>query len=175
MTSAASATTRPAPLTSCRPLPWSANHGTLPFQVRQTGTTFEHRSPAAQLIGALVVPALFGAVCGVVLGSSATVYWALQGAGAIGGVLGGMEHASAAEGADRGLLGGLVFGSFLLLAHAIDGREAQASLGEWPGLLLVFTSIAGCLLGALGGAISSGRASRAERQDAPDHFDKVRA
>src|SRR3954470_13068280 len=157
MTSAASATARPAPLTSCRPLPWSANHGTLPFQVRQTGTSFEHRSPAAQLIGALILPALFGAVCGVVLGSSATAYWALQAAGAVGGVLGGMEHASAAEGADRGLLGGMVFGSFLLLAHAIDGSPPQASLGEWPGALIVFTSIGGGLLGALGGAIRSNR------------------
>src|SRR3954463_5517072 len=88
MTSAAIATARPAPLTICRPLPWSARHGTLMFQVRQTPTLFAQRSPVAQLVGALVIPALFGAVCGVVLGSSATAYWALQAAGAIGGVLG---------------------------------------------------------------------------------------
>jgi hypothetical protein len=141
--------------------------------VRQTGTHFEQRSPVAQLAGALLVPALFGAVCGVVLGSSAAVYWGLQAVGAIGGVLGGMQHGSASDGADHGLLGGLVFGSFVLLAHAIDGRAAQASLGEWPGLLIVFTSVAGGLLGALGGAIASGREARAEH--APDHFDKVRA
>jgi hypothetical protein len=141
--------------------------------VRQTPTLFAQRSPTAQLVGGLVVPALFGAVCGVVLGSSAAAYWALQALGAVGGVLGGMEHPSAAEGADRGLLGGLVFGSFLLLAHAIDGRAAQASLGEWPGVLIAVTAIAGALLGALGGAIRSGRATRA--QHAPDHFDKVRA
>ena len=141
--------------------------------MRQTPTLFAQRSPVAQLIGALVVPALFGAICGVVLGSSATAYWALQGLGAIGGVIGGMEHPSASEGADRGVLGGLVFGSFLLLAHAIDGRAAQASIGEWPGLLIVFTSVAGGLLGALGGALRSGRISRAEH--APDAFDKVRA
>jgi hypothetical protein len=141
--------------------------------VRQTPTLFAQRSRAAQLVGALLLPALFGAVCGVVLGSSATAYWALQAVGAIGGVLGGMEHPSATEGTDRGVLGGLVFGSFLLLAHAIDGRTAQASLGEWPGLLLLFTSIAGGLLGALGGAIRSGRTSRAEH--GPDGFDNVRA
>ena len=142
--------------------------------MRQTPTHFAQRSPAAQLIGALILPAAFGAVCGVVLGSSATAYWGLQALGAIGGVLGGMEHPSASEGADRGVLGGLVFGSFVLLAHAIDGRTAQASLGEWPALLLVFTSIAGGLLGALGGAISSGRATRAQKP-APDAFDNVRA
>jgi hypothetical protein len=141
---------------------------------------FSTRSPAAQLVGALVIPAVFGAICGVVLGSSASAYWALQGLGAIGGVLGGMEHASAADGADRGLLGGLVFGSFLLLAHAIDGRAAQASLGEWPGLLLVFTSVAGALLGALGGAIRSNRTiideARTMATDRPpDSADNVRA
>src|SRR5215210_2908731 len=139
----------------------------------RTAPLFADRPPAAQLAGALVVPAAFGAVCGLVLASSATAYWVLQGVAALGGLLAGLEHRNASEGADRGLLGGLVFGSFLLLAHAIDGREAQASLGEWPGLLLVFTSIAGCLLGALGGAIRSGRASRTEHE--PDHFDEVRA
>ena len=134
---------------------------------------FSTRPPLAQLVGALVVPALFGAVCGVVLASSATAYWALQGVGALGGLIGGMEHPTAAEGADRGVLGGLLFGSFLLLAHAIDGREAQASLGQWPGLLIVFTAIAGGLLGAAGGALRGGRMGTAERP--PDHFDKVRA
>jgi hypothetical protein len=134
---------------------------------------FATRPPIAQLVGALVVPALFGAVCGVVLGSSATAYWALQGVAAIGGVLGGMEHPSATEGADRGVLGGLVFGSFLLLAHAIDGRTAQASLGEWPAVLIAFAAIAGGLLGALGGAIRAGRVDVSEPE--PERIDRVRA
>jgi hypothetical protein len=126
------------------------------FPVRQT-PTFSSRSRVAQLTGALIVPAVFGAVCGVLLGVSAPAYWALQGVGAIGGVLGGMEHESAAEGADRGVLGGLVFGSFLLLAHAIAGTHAQASLGHWPGVLIVIAGIAGGLLGALGGSIRAAR------------------
>jgi hypothetical protein len=134
---------------------------------------FATRPPLAQLVGALIVPALFGAVCGVLLGSSATAYWALQGVGAAGGLLAGLEHPTAAEGADRGVLGGLVFGSFLLLAHAIDGREAQASLGEWPGVLIVFTAIAGGLLGAAGGALRAGRAR--PEPPPPDAVDHVRA
>jgi hypothetical protein len=141
---------------------------------------FSTRPPAAQLVGVLIVPAIFGAICGVVLGSSATAYWALQGVGVVGGLLGGMEHPTAAEGADRGLLGGLVFGSFLLLAHAIDGSPAQASLGEWPGVLVLFTGIAGALLGALGGAIRSNRTLAGEAralaaQGPPDRVDNVRA
>ena len=118
---------------------------------------FSSRPPAAQLAGALIVPAVFGAICGVALGSSATAWYVLQGLGAVGGVLGGMEHASASEGADRGLLGGLLFGSFVLLAHAIDGSPAQASLGRWPGLLIVFAAIAGGVLGAIGGALRANR------------------
>jgi hypothetical protein len=141
---------------------------------------FSNRPPVAQLVGALVVPALFGAVCGVVLGGSATAYWALQGVGAVGGLLAGLEHRTASEGADRGLFGGLVFGSFLLLAHAIDGRTAQASLGEWPGVLIVFTGVAGALLGAAGGAIRSNRSVIAEAralaaEPGPDRVDNVRA
>jgi hypothetical protein len=128
---------------------------------------FSTRPPVAQFVGALLVPAAFGAVCGIVLGTSAPAYWLLQGLGAIGGILGGMEHPTAADGADRGFLGGLVFGSFLLLAHAIAGTEAQASLGNWPGLLIGFTAIAGALLGALGGAIRAARTPSADRPTDP--------
>jgi len=113
---------------------------------------FATRPPAVQLVLILVVPALFGAVAGVLLGVSAGAYWALQGLGVLGGFFAGLEHPTAADGADRGLLGGAVFGSFLLLAHAISGADAKVDLGQWPGVLIVFTSIAGALLGALGGA-----------------------
>ena len=141
--------------------------------VRREGTRlpplFAERPPAVQLVAGLVVPAVFGAVCGVVLGASATAYWALQGLGALGGLAAGLEHRDAAEGVDRGLLGGLVFGSFLLLAHAIAGTEAKVDLGEAPGMLVVFTGIFGALLGALGGWLRAGaeRRARVEERIAP--------
>ena len=113
---------------------------------------FSTRPAAVKLVSVLVIPAVFGTVAGVLLGVSAPAYWALQGVGAIGGFFAGLEHPTSAEGADRGLLGGAVFGSFLLLAHAISGADPKVSLGEWPGVLILFTSIAGGLLGALGGA-----------------------
>ena len=141
-------------------------------QMRQTPTViattahvpplFAERPAPVQLIAGLIVPAVFGAICGVLLGVSAAAYWALQGLGLLGGLAAGLEHRDAAEGVDRGLLGGLIFGSFILLAHAIAGTEAKVDLGEAPGLLVVFTGIFGALLGAAGGALRA----RAERKAA---------
>jgi hypothetical protein len=126
------------------------------------------RPAGVQFVAGLVVPAAFGALVGVMLGVSAAAYWGLQVLAAIGGVLGGMEHRDASEAADRGLLGGLVFGSFLLLAHAITGAEPKAHLGEMPGLLIVFAGIVGAALGALGGAIRAARQRRSVNREASD-------
>ena len=124
-----------------------------PARKRPLPPLFAERAGAAQLLTALVVPAVFGSIVGVMLGVSAPVYWGLQIVAAIGGLLAGLEHRTGAEAADRGLFGGLVFGSFLLLAHAISGADPKVSLGQWPGLLIVFAAIAGALLGALGGSV----------------------
>ena len=116
------------------------------------------RTSGVQLVTAVVVPAVFGAISGVVLGWSAAVYWTLQALATIGGVLGGLEHDGAGSGAQRGLCGGLLFGSFLLLASAITGAEPRADLGDAPGFLVVITGLVGCLMGALGGHLR-GRSS----------------
>ena len=69
----------------------------------------------------------------------------------IGGFLGGIEHRGWEDGFIRGLLGGLVFGSFILLGHRIAGAEPKADLPD-PQVALVFvTTLVGGLLGALGG------------------------
>src|SRR3954466_10588349 len=168
MTSAPKANARPAPLTPPRPPKsgevWQSTPVSLARQTASAGeglpTLFAERPPAVQFVVGLVVPAAFGALVGVMLGVSAAAYYGLQVLAAIGGVLGGLEHRNGSDAADRGLLGGLVFGSFLLLAHAITGAEAKASLGDLPGLLVVFAGIAGALLGALGGAIRARRTAR---------------
>jgi uncharacterized membrane protein len=61
-----------------------------------------------------------------------------------------------------------VFGSFLLLAHAITGAEPKAHLGEMPGLLIVFAGIVGAALGALGGASRAARQRRSVNREASD-------
>ena len=65
-----------------------------------------------------------------------------------GGFLGGMEHRGADEGFVRGAIGGLVFGSFILLGFEMLNTEPKAYLGD-PQVGLVFaTTLFGCILGA---------------------------
>jgi hypothetical protein len=114
---------------------------------------FEDRPVALQLIGGIVVPVVFGLVTGLALGWNGVIYWILVGPLALaGGFLGGMEHDGADDGFVRGLIGGLVFGSFVLLGFEITNNEPEAYLGE-PQVGLVFvTTFVGGILGALGGA-----------------------
>jgi hypothetical protein len=109
----------------------------------------------AQVVLAAVVPFLFGAVVGVALGISAGLYWGLSALAAIGGVLAGLEHKTVRGGARRGLLGGALFATGLLIAHAIAGTDATVSLGDFPPLLIVIDAIIGMLLGMLGARLRS--------------------
>lgn len=102
---------------------------------------------------ALVVggPVVFGALCGLLLGTSKAAYLLATLLSIAGGYLAGFEHPGAREGAIRGVIGGSLFGGFILIAHQIDGRDATTSLPH-PGILLVaITALFGALLGALGG------------------------
>lgn len=114
---------------------------------------FRERPRPAQVILGLVVPTLVGAAAGVLLGVSAAAYWAIGLAALIGGVLAGFEHADGWDGADRGLVGGALYGTGLLIAHAIAGTDATVSLPGFAPILIVFTAIIGMLAGALGGKI----------------------
>jgi hypothetical protein len=106
------------------------------------------------------VPVAFGAVVGIVLGISAGVYWALAVLAGVGAVLAGFEHQDGWGGADRGLVGGILFGTGLLVAHAIAGTHAKVSLGGFPPLLIVIDGIFGMFLGALGGRLARGMRER---------------
>jgi hypothetical protein len=112
------------------------------------------RPSGEQAFIVLVLPALFGAICGVLLGISAGIYTVLTLLGILGGIVAGYDHATASEGALRGIAGGSLFGTFILLAHAIAGTHAKVSLGSFPPLLIVIDAIFGMLLGALGGWIA---------------------
>lgn len=115
---------------------------------------FRERPRPLQILFGGVVPLCFGALLGVVIGVSATWYWILVAVAAVGGVLAGLEHQDGWGGADRGLAGGAIFATGLLIAHAIAGTHAKASLGSFPPLLIVVDAIVGMLLGALGGRIA---------------------
>jgi|SRR5882724_1044845 len=117
-------------------------------------TLFRDRPRPVQILLGGAVPALFGAVAGILVGASTGGYWALAAVVSVGGVLAGFEHQDGWGGADRGLVGGAVYGTALLVAHAIAGTHAKVSLGSFPPLLAVVTAIIGMLLGALGGRLA---------------------
>jgi hypothetical protein len=115
---------------------------------------FRDRSRLTQVVLGGVVPAIAGAVAGVLVGVSSGAYWAYAVLVSIGAIVAGFEHQDGWGGADRGLVAGLIYGIALLLAHALVGTHAKASLGSFPPLLAVVTAIAGMLLSALGGRIA---------------------
>jgi hypothetical protein len=127
---------------------------------------FSERGREAQIVLAIVVPFIFGAVVGIVLGASAPGYWVLSAIAAIGAVLAGLEHPDARSGALRGLVMGAVYGIGVLLAHAVAGTDAKVSLGGFPPLVIVIDAVVGAILSALGGSLS-GRRPRHEDRPLP--------
>jgi hypothetical protein len=113
-------------------------------------TLLRERSENAQVGLAVIVPLLFGAVVGVVLGTSAGAYWILVAVAALGGLLAGFEHDEVKEALGRGAVAGAMFGLGVLAAHQLAGTDAKVSLGSFPPFLIVIDSVAGALLAALG-------------------------
>jgi hypothetical protein len=119
---------------------------------------FRDRPRPVQIITGGIVPAVIGALAGVLVGVSTGAYWVVAILAGVGGFLAGFEHQDGWGGADRGLVGGAIYGTALLVAHAIAGTHAKVSLGSFPPLLAVVTAILGMLIGAAGGRV--GRALR---------------
>jgi hypothetical protein len=128
---------------------------------------FRDRPRLVQVMLGGVVPAVAGAVAGVLVGVSSGAYWAYAALAAIGAIAAGFEHQDGWGGADRGLVAGLIYGIALLVVHAIIGTHAKVSLGSFPPLLAVVTAIAGMLLSALGGRIA-----RLQRQRLLSHGER---
>jgi hypothetical protein len=126
------------------------------------------RPRPVQIVIGGVIPAVIGAVAGVLVGVSTGAYWVVAILAGIGGFIAGFEHQDGWGGADRGLVGGAIYGTALLLAHAIAGTHAKVSLGSFPPLLAVVTAIVGMLLGAAGGRIArTGRRPGHAAEDNP--------
>ena len=120
----------------------------------RNATLLRDRERPLQILLGGVIPAIVGAVAGILIGVSVGAYYALGGVAAIGQFLAGFEHRDGWGGADRGFFGGLIYGIALLLMHAAVGTTAKVSLGSFPPFLVVITAIAGMLLSALGGRIA---------------------
>jgi uncharacterized membrane protein len=128
-------------------------------------TPFRERSENTQAWLAIFIPLFFGAVVGVVLGTSATWYWILLAVATLAALLSGLEHDEVKEAAGRGALAGAMFGLGILAAHQLAGTDAKVSLGSFPPLLIVIDAVAGSLLAALGCWL--GRRSGAARASSP--------
>ena len=113
---------------------------------------FDERPFWLQVAGGIVVPMVFGIVTGFVLSWNEIGYYVLAGPIAIaGGFLGGVEHRESGEGFLRGAVGGLIFGSFILLGNEmLDPDETKAHLPDPQAGLVFVTTIGGAILGALG-------------------------
>jgi len=111
----------------------------------------ESHPPRLQLILAIVVPAFFGAITGVLLGISEIAYVIVSLLAIGGAYVAGKEHIGAREGALRGFTSGILFGTFILFVHALTGLERKAHLPEPEVLLVVITTLLGVALAALGG------------------------
>jgi hypothetical protein len=119
---------------------------------------------------ALVLPAVFGAITGYFLGISEAAYLILSAIGILGGIGAGFDHFGATAGLKRGVLAGVIFGSFILIAHEIHGAKAEATLPE-PGIVLVgVTAGLGGVFGAVGGWLrerAEGGAEESSAHEAP--------
>jgi apolipoprotein N-acyltransferase len=109
---------------------------------------------------AVIIPLLFGAVVGVVLGTSASTYRVLLAVAGLGALLSGLEHDEVKEAAGRGAVAGAMFGLGILAAHQLAGTDAKVSLGSFPPALIVIDAIAGALLASLGCWLSRRRRAK---------------
>lgn len=123
-------------------------------------TLFRDRERPSQIMIGGVVPVLAGAVAGVLVGVSSGAYWGCAVVVTLGSVVAGFEHQDGWGGADRGLVAGAIYGTALLLTHAIVGTHAKVSLGNFPPLLAVLTAIVGMLLTGVGGRIARAQRER---------------
>ena len=122
------------------------------------------RRPGEQVFIVLVLPSLFGAICGVMLGINGPLYTVLTLLGILGGIGAGYDHATPREGALRGIAGGALFGTFILLAHAVAGTDAEVKLPDPHVVLPIATTLISIALGAIGGAIRARSLRAAVRQ-----------
>jgi hypothetical protein len=127
------------------------------------------RSRPVQVLLAVIVPSVYGAVTGIFLGISEPVYLVLALAGILGALGAGLEHRGAAAGALRGFVAGAIFGGAILIAHEISGADPERELPDPPIVLLVVTIVPGIVFAALGGWVRG----RQERKGAVETREEV--
>ena len=110
------------------------------------------RSAPVKVVLAVAVPTLLGVLTGFMLGVSELVYVVFALLGLAGAYVAGLEHDGARAGALRGILGGSLFGVWILIAHGLFFDAAPKAHIPDPAIIHVaITTAFGALFGALGG------------------------
>ena len=118
--------------------------------------SFSDLPPAVRVQLAGIGPLLFGGVVGLMLGESATGYWILTGVSLPGGIAGGLEHRTARGAAARGAVAGGLFGTGIVVAHAVSGDGTRATVPSPLVLLIVIAAIGGTFLASVGYRLARG-------------------
>lgn len=118
------------------------------------------RARTIQLVSLVVLPILFGALCGWLLGESEVAYQVVVALGILGGINAGFEHAGAREGLLRGIAGGVLFALAIVVVHEARGVEAAAELPADLGIMAAIYAVLGAAFGALGGWLRARREAR---------------
>ena len=112
---------------------------------------WEEMSPARRFFDAILLPAAFGLLCGLALGASAALYLIGVVLALLGGIGGGAQYSSRRDALIRSLVGGTLFGIFILLGFELGGEdEAKVDLPDPHILLLVLTIVPSIFLHWLG-------------------------
>ncbi len=120
------------------------------------------------------MPAAFGALAGWLLGVNEVAYIVVSVLAIGGGYFAGREHMGAKEGALRGVVGGSLFGGFILITHELIGDEPKAHLPEPAIILVAFTTVAGVLLGSMGGSATERKAEQSEEDKPETDFGRIK-
>src|SRR3954452_23453209 len=126
-------------------------------------------SPARRFFEAIVLPSGFGLLCGLALGVSTALYLVGVVLALLGGIGGGAQYERRGDAILRGLVGGTLFGVFILLGFELGGEdEAKVDLPDPHVLLLVLTVLPSFFLHWLGWRLRPRllRESRAETEAA---------
>ena len=115
------------------------------------------RPPLVQVV-LIVVPAfVFGVLVGIALDLSTGAYYGLLVVALVGGIAAGLDHEGGAAGAQRGLTGGLLFGTGVIVGHHLLNRHAKVALPHPEAVEVILPAVFGAIFGAIGGAIRGAR------------------
>jgi hypothetical protein len=112
---------------------------------------WEEMSAGRRFFDAILLPSAFGLLCGLALGVSAPLYLIGVILALLGGIGGGAQYARRNDALIRSLVGGGLFGIFILLGFELGGEaEAKVDLPDPHIVLLVFTVVPSVFLHWLG-------------------------